>query len=58
MELKGSAKSQEPLNLPQKRKALPDPEKFTGDRRDFRQWHFEISHKLKADRNTLGLEKM
>ena len=39
----------EPLNLPQKRKALPDLEKFTGDYRDFKRWHFEISHELEAD---------
>ena len=57
MELEGSAESQKPLNLPQKRKALPDPEKFTRDRREFKQWHFEISHKLEADQDTLGPEK-
>ena len=57
VELKGLAESQEPLNLPRKRKTLPDLEKFIWDRRDFRQWHFEISHKLKANRDTLGPEK-
>ena len=57
MELEGLAESQEPLNLPWKRKALLYPEKFTGDRRDFKQWHFEILYKLKADRDTLDLEK-
>ena len=45
---------QDLLNPPQKQKPLPDPEKFTGDRRDSRRWYFEISHKLKANRNTLG----
>ena len=49
VELEGLAESQEPLNLPRKRKAFPDLEKFTGDRRDFKRWHFEILHKLKAD---------
>ena len=44
----------DPLDPPQKRKPLPDPEKFTGDRRDFRRWYFEISHKIEADRDTLG----
>ena len=57
VELEGSAESRELHNPPRKQKALPDPEKFTGDRRDFRRWHFEISHKLKADRDTLGPEK-
>ena len=46
-----------PLNPPRKRKPLPDLEKFTGDRRDFKQWYFKISHKIKANRNTLGLLK-
>ena len=27
----------DPLNPPRKRKSLPDPEKFTGDRRDFKR---------------------
>ena len=45
---------QDPLNPPQKQKPLPDPEKFTGDRRDFRRWYFKISHKIKANRDTLG----
>ena len=44
----------DPLNPPRKRKPLPDPEKFTGDRRDFRRWYFEMSHKIEADRDTLG----
>ena len=55
VKLEGSAESQ--YNPPRKRKAFPDPEKFTGDRRDFRQWHFKVSHKLEADRDTLGPEK-
>ena len=42
------------LNPPRKRKPLPDLEKFTGDRRDFKRWYFEISYKIEADRNTLG----
>ena len=41
--------SQEPLNLPQKRKAFPDSEKFTRDRRDFKRWYFEILYKLEAN---------
>ena len=45
------------LNPPRKRKALPDPEKFTGDRRDFRRWHFKILQKLEADRDTFKPEK-
>ena len=45
------------LNPPRKRKPFPNPEKFTGDRRDFKRWYFEISYKIKADRNTLGLLK-
>ena len=49
--LKGPA---DPLNPLQKRKPLPDPEKFTGDRRDFRRWYFEMSYKIKANRDTLG----
>ena len=44
----------DPLDLPRKRKPFPDPEKFIGDRRDFRRWYFEISYKIEADRNTLG----
>ena len=58
MELKDLAELQELLNLPRKRKTLPDPEKFTGDRRDFRRWYFEVLHKLESDRNTFGPEKM
>ena len=46
-----------PLNPPRKQKPLPDPEKFIGDRRDFKRWYFEMSHKIEADRNTLGLLK-
>ena len=46
------------LDLPQKRKPLPDPEKFTGDRRDFRRWYFEMSHEIEADRDTLSPLKM
>ena len=46
------------LNPPRKRKPLPDPEKFTGDRRDFQQWYFEMFYKIKANRDTLGLLKM
>ena len=46
--------SQDPLNPLRKQKPLPDPEKFTGDRRDFRRWYFEIFYKIKADRDTLG----
>ena len=42
------------LKPPRKRKPLPDLEKFTGDRRDFRRWYFEISYKIEADRDTLG----
>ena len=57
MELEGLTELQEPQNLPRKRKAFPDPENFTKDRRDFRRWYFKISHKLKADRDTLGPEK-
>ena len=45
---------QDPLNPPRKQKPLPNPEKFTGDRRDFRRWYFEISHKIEADRDTMG----
>ena len=44
----------DPLNPLRKRKPPSDPEKFTGDRRDFRRWYFEISHKIEADHNTLG----
>ena len=44
----------DPLDPPWKRKPLPDPEKFTGDRRDFSRWYFEMSYKIKADRDTLG----
>ena len=58
MELEGSAELQEPLNFPWKRKAFPDLEKFTRDRRDFKRWHFKISYKFEADQDTLGLEKM
>ena len=43
-----------PLNPPRKQKPLPDLEKFTGDRRDFKRWYFKISHKIKTDRDTLG----
>ena len=57
VKLEGSAESREPHNPSQKQKALPDPEKFTRDRRDFRRWHFKVLHKLKADRDTLGPEK-
>ena len=38
--------------------AFPDPEKFTGDRRDFKRWYFKVLYKLKADRDTLGPEKI
>ena len=44
----------DPLDPPRKRKPLPDPEKFTGDRQDFKRWYFEISYKIEADRDTLG----
>ena len=54
VEPEGPADLQDPLNSPRKWKPLPDPEKFTGDRRDFRRWYFEMSYKLEADRNTLG----
>ena len=47
----------DPLNPPRKRKPLPDPEKFTRDRRDFKRWHFKVLHKLKANRDTLRPEK-
>ena len=57
VKLEGSAESREFYNPPRKQKALPDPEKFTGDRRDFRRWHFKVLHKLKADRDTLGPER-
>ena len=57
IKLKGSAESQKLHNPPRKQKALPDPEKFTGDRRDFKRWHFKVSHKLEADRDTLGPER-
>ena len=53
----GPADLQDPLNPPRKQKPLPDPEKFTGDRRDFKRWYFEISHKIEADRDTMGLLK-
>ena len=43
----------DPLDPPRKRKPFPDPEKFTGDRRDFRRWYFKISHKIKVNRDTL-----
>ena len=42
------------LDPPRKRKPLPDPEKFTRDRRDFKRWYFEISYKIKANRDTLS----
>ena len=48
----------DPLNPLRKRKPLPDLEKFTGDRRDFKRWYFKISHKIKTNRNTLGPLKM
>ena len=48
----------DPLNPPQKRKPLPDPKKFTRNRRDFKRWYFKISYKIKANRNTLGPLKM
>ena len=44
----------DPLTPPRKRKPLSDPEKFTGDRRDFKRWYFKISHKIEADRDTLS----
>ena len=44
----------DPLNPPRKRKPLPDPEKFTGDHRDFRRWYFEISYKIEVNCDTLG----
>ena len=50
----GLADLQDPLNPPRKQKPLPDREKFTGDRRDFKRWYFEMSHKIKADSDTLG----
>ena len=28
-----------------------------GDRRDFRRWYYEMSYKIKANRDTLGLLK-
>ena len=42
------------LDPPRKWKPLPDPEKFTGDCRDFRRWYFEMFYKIEADRDTLG----
>ena len=54
MQPEGPADLQDPLNPPRKRKPLPDLEKFTGDRRDFRRWYFEISHKIEADRDTMS----
>ena len=57
MELEGLAEPREPHNPLRKQKALPDPEKFTGDRRDFRRWHFKVLHKLEADQDTLRPEK-
>ena len=50
-------KPEGPANLldpPRKWKPFPDPEKFTGDRRDFRRWYFEMSYKIEVNRNTLG----
>ena len=44
----------DPLNPSRKRKPLPDLEKFTGDRRDFKRWYFEIFYKIEANRDTLG----
>ena len=57
VKLEGSAESQELHNPPQKQKTFPNPEKFTKDRRDFRRWYFKVSHKLEANRDTLGPEK-
>ena len=57
VKVEGSAESRKLHNPPRKQKALPDPEKFTGDRRDFRRWHFKISHKLEANQDTLGPER-
>ena len=54
IEPESPADLQDPLNPLRKRKPLPDPEKFTGDRRDFRRWYFEMSHKIEADRDTMG----
>ena len=48
----------DPLDLPQKQKPFPDPEKFTGDRRDFKRWYFEMFYKFEADCDALGLLKM
>ena len=48
----------DPLDSPRKWKPLPDPEMFTGDRRDFRRWYFEMSYEIEVDRDTLGLLKM
>ena len=44
----------DPLDPPRKRKPLPDPEKFMGDRRDFKRWYFEISYKIEANCDTLS----
>ena len=44
----------DPLNPPWKQKPLPDLEKFTGDRRDFRRWYFEMFYKIEVNRDTLG----
>ena len=44
----------DPLNPLRKRKPLPDPEKFTGNRRDFRRWYFKMFYKIEANRDTLG----
>ena len=44
----------DPLNPPRKRKPLPDPEKFTRDRRDIKRWYFEMSYKIEVNRDTLG----
>ena len=48
----------DPLDPPRKRKPLPDLEKFTGDRRDFRRWYFKVLYKLEADRDTLRPERI
>ena len=42
------------LNPPWKWKPFLDLEKFTGDRRDFRRWYFEISYKIEVNRDILG----
>ena len=53
----GPADPQDLLNPTRKWKPLPDLEKFTGDRQDFRRWYFEMSHELEAYCDILSLLK-